>query len=65
MASCSRCGAETELYDSGVPVCLACADREAKRPPKNGLTDHEDQAAAAKKPAAGIVPDTDSFKTGA
>src|SRR5437016_14521710 len=35
MANCSRCGAETELYDSGVPICVACADREAQpKPPE-------------------------------
>jgi hypothetical protein len=26
MAKCHRCGAETQLYVSGVPVCLACVD---------------------------------------
>jgi len=56
MASCSRCGAETELYDSGVPVCLACANREA---------DREDQPAPQKKPSAKVPPDPASFKTGA
>jgi FtsP/CotA-like multicopper oxidase with cupredoxin domain len=24
MARCSRCGAETELFNSGVPICLSC-----------------------------------------
>jgi hypothetical protein len=26
MALCSVCGAETELYSSGVPLCLKCVD---------------------------------------
>ena len=26
MAKCVYCGAETQLYSSGVPVCLACAE---------------------------------------
>ena len=34
MASCSRCGVETELHYSGVPLCLKCSDLwEAKRKP--------------------------------
>ena len=34
MAACAYCGAETELYESGVPICLKCSDaREAKRKP--------------------------------
>ena len=24
MATCKQCGAETELYSNGIPVCLAC-----------------------------------------
>jgi hypothetical protein len=32
-AKCAYCGAETELWDNGVPVCLACAN--AKTKPKN------------------------------
>jgi hypothetical protein len=31
MALCSRCKAETELYDNGVPICLSCANaKDAK-----------------------------------
>jgi len=30
MATCKQCGAETELYSNGVPVCLACAAASAK-----------------------------------
>ena len=26
MAKCNRCGAKTELYDNGTPVCIACVD---------------------------------------
>ena len=34
MAKCTDCGSETELYSSGVPICVTCSDaREAKRKP--------------------------------
>jgi hypothetical protein len=34
MAECAFCRAETQLYDSGSPICVACADaRESKRKP--------------------------------
>ena len=34
MADCAYCGAETELYESGLPICLKCSDaREARRKP--------------------------------
>ena len=34
MAPCACCGAETELYENGVPICLRCSDeRQAKRKP--------------------------------
>ena len=40
MAACAHCGAETELYSSGVPICLKCSDaRESKakkKPPASG-----------------------------
>ena len=26
MARCSYCGSETELYEGGIPICLACSD---------------------------------------
>jgi len=29
MAWCSQCGAETELYDSGVPICIRCSNEPA------------------------------------
>jgi hypothetical protein len=37
MAACVYCRAETELYDSGVPICPKCSDaREVTRkPPQN------------------------------
>ena len=32
MAACDFCGADTELYSNGVPICLNCLEkREAKR----------------------------------
>src|SRR5579863_6351775 len=34
MARCSFCKAETELHDSGVPVCVRCSEaRDGKRKP--------------------------------
>ena len=42
MAACAYCGAETELYDSGVPVCLKCSEerdnRASKKPPTSSKT---------------------------
>jgi hypothetical protein len=35
MAECAFCKADTELYENGVPVCLAC---EHKREAKNKLS---------------------------
>ena len=36
MAQCAYCRAETFLYDSGVAICIKCADaREAKQPPSD------------------------------
>jgi len=32
MAGCSRCGAETELYISGVPLCVKCSDLQEVKP---------------------------------
>ena len=32
MAKCTHCGSETELYSSGVPICVTCShDRDSKR----------------------------------
>src|ERR1700691_3888671 len=31
MAACKRCGAETQLYSSGVPVCIPCSDGAAAK----------------------------------
>ena len=40
MAACAYCGAETELCENGVPICLKCSDeRESKasrKPPRRG-----------------------------
>jgi len=40
MAKCVYCGAETELYVNGVPVCLECSEERegepAKKPPASG-----------------------------
>ena len=41
MAMCVVCGKSTELYDSGVPICLDCEHengqtRKPSRPPQNG-----------------------------
>ena len=41
MAACSHCGAETELYDSGVPICIKCSnvrDNASKKPPASSQT---------------------------
>jgi len=37
MATCSRCGVETQLHFGGAPLCIKCSDLwEAKRkPPQN------------------------------
>jgi len=32
MAACAHCGAETELYENGVPICLKCADERQPKP---------------------------------
>ena len=38
MEKCSRCGANTGLYDNGVPICLTCAERvDAQREHPGGL----------------------------
>jgi hypothetical protein len=40
MAACAYCGAETQLYDSGVPICLKCSDerenKPSRKPPASG-----------------------------
>jgi hypothetical protein len=30
MAKCVKCGAETQLFDAGVPVCIRCCELAAK-----------------------------------
>ena len=32
MAPCKQCGAGTQLYSNGVPICLACADALVAKP---------------------------------
>lgn len=38
MAACAYCGAETELYENRVPICLKCSEerdhKTHKKPPK-------------------------------
>lgn len=40
MAACTYCGAETQLYENGVPICLKCSDewdsKAKKKPPASG-----------------------------
>jgi hypothetical protein len=38
METCSRCGAETHLYDNGVPVCIACANTPTQIKPNWEIT---------------------------
>jgi len=33
MAECVYCRVETQLYDSGVPICVKCCDARTKRKP--------------------------------
>jgi hypothetical protein len=33
MAECAYCGAETELYINGGPVCLSCSNAPKRKPP--------------------------------
>jgi hypothetical protein len=37
MAKCIHCGAETRLYNNGVPVCIACVDLPATQKSKPPL----------------------------
>ena len=39
MAECAYCKTETELHESGLPVCPSCSDARAKRKPP--ATDHQ------------------------
>jgi hypothetical protein len=52
MAICHRCGAETQLYSNGIPICLACSDAaDAKsKPAQNDV-----QLRQARRPSP-IVP---------
>jgi len=31
MASCIHCGKETELYEAGIPTCLACINDQERK----------------------------------
>ena len=31
MSKCSKCGADTELHDGGVPICVKCSERGKDR----------------------------------
>jgi hypothetical protein len=35
MATCNRCGAETQLYDTGHPICIACSNAVAPNSGEN------------------------------
>ena len=59
MADCAYCGAETQLYNSGVPICVICSDaRESKRKPPTSehqvvnILDQDLQAAMERAKAA-------------
>jgi len=32
MAMCHQCGAETQTYSNGVPICISCSDTSASKP---------------------------------
>jgi hypothetical protein len=32
MATCNRCGAETQLYDTGYPICTSCSAVSLAKP---------------------------------
>jgi hypothetical protein len=32
MATCYHCGAETQLYDMGFPICIACSNASPAKP---------------------------------
>jgi len=39
MAICNRCGTETNLYDTGYPICTACLNASLAKPAeKSDLT---------------------------
>ena len=33
MAICDHCGTETQLYDTGYPICAACLNTSLAKPP--------------------------------
>jgi hypothetical protein len=36
MAICNRCGTDTQLYDTGYPICAACLNAALAKPAENG-----------------------------
>jgi len=47
MAKCSRCGADTKLHVSDVPLCLTCDGRLSE----DGIEEHEEIAAKLSSPS--------------
>jgi len=47
MAKCYRCGAETQLYDGGTPICLECASIQKKPIEKSPSTKNKPDEGAA------------------
>jgi hypothetical protein len=39
VANCVHCGTETALYESGVPICVACSDdvEASRKPPSRSI----------------------------
>jgi hypothetical protein len=35
MAICNRCGTETQLYDTGYPICASCLNATLAKPVEN------------------------------
>jgi hypothetical protein len=49
MAECVRCGAETDLWESGLPVCMNCIDQVGGKRPQ---PEHSTPAKQDEKPEA-------------
>lgn len=52
MALCTYCQKETELYDGGTPICVACSDGQLRQPSIADRLQREATAAAARADAA-------------
>jgi Fe-S-cluster-containing dehydrogenase component len=37
MERCAFCGAETQLYDGGIPICVKCCEERAKEETESDL----------------------------